>query len=57
MQEIDEAIHKAETASLTMEKVKVPVTMDHPEMNSDLKSSPEKVSHFTYQPLMMFVSQ
>lgn len=43
MQEIDEAIQKAEHASLTMQKVKVQEDMIQVDMNSDLESSPGKV--------------
>lgn len=42
MQEVDEAIQKAEITSLTMEKIKLPETNDYPEANASTKLSPEK---------------
>ena len=43
MQEIDEAITKAESASLTMQMVKVQESIAQPEMTIGLGSSPDKV--------------
>ena len=48
MQEVDEAIQKAEITSLTMEKIKLPETNDYPEANASTKLSPEKVSYFYF---------
>ena len=43
MQEVDEAIQKAEIASLTMEKIKISDTNDLSKANSGTKLPPEKV--------------
>ena len=44
MQEIDDAIQKAESTSMTMERVKVQEPMLRSEITFDVNASPESVS-------------
>ena len=43
MQEIDDAIQKAESTSITMERVKIQEPMMRSEINFDVNASPESV--------------